>query len=132
MLNILFIYFNHYHNSKALGFIYFVGLKNTPLAIGLCGPMSSSGLTSPKQIRAQQSHTSKRHVATRKKSPSTPCHSTKLMQNVQNDQSQIAMCYKRGLIAIIHRLNKNLLSVTEMGIINNIQESTTPQHILIF
>ena len=27
MLNILFIYFNHYHDSKTLGFIYFVGLK---------------------------------------------------------------------------------------------------------
>ena len=27
MLNILFIYFNHYHDSKTFGFIYFVGLK---------------------------------------------------------------------------------------------------------
>ena len=27
MLSILFIYFNHYHDSKTLGFIYFVGLK---------------------------------------------------------------------------------------------------------
>ena len=27
MLNILFIYFNHYHDYKTLGFIYFVGLK---------------------------------------------------------------------------------------------------------
>ena len=27
MLNILFIYSNHYHDSKILGFIYFVGLK---------------------------------------------------------------------------------------------------------
>ena len=71
MLSILFIYFNHYHDSKTLGFIYFVGLKNTPVAIGLCGPMSSSELTSPKQIQAQQSHTSKRHVATRKKPPPT-------------------------------------------------------------
>ena len=59
MLSILFIYFHHYHNSKTLGFIYFVGLKNTPEAIGLCGLMSSFGLNSPKQIRAQQSHTSK-------------------------------------------------------------------------
>ena len=27
MLGILFIYFNHYHDSKTLDFIYFVGLK---------------------------------------------------------------------------------------------------------
>ena len=27
MLSILFIYFNYYHDSKTLGFIYFVGLK---------------------------------------------------------------------------------------------------------
>ena len=27
MLSVLFIYFNHYHDSKTLGFIYFVGLK---------------------------------------------------------------------------------------------------------
>ena len=27
MLSILFIYFNHYHNSKTLDFIYFVSLK---------------------------------------------------------------------------------------------------------
>ena len=27
MLSILFIYFNHYHDSNILGFIYFVGLK---------------------------------------------------------------------------------------------------------
>ena len=27
MLNISFIYFNHYHDSKTLGFIYFVDLK---------------------------------------------------------------------------------------------------------
>ena len=27
MLSILFIYFNYYHNSKTLGFIYFVSLK---------------------------------------------------------------------------------------------------------
>ena len=27
MPNILFIYFNHYHDSKTLSFIYFVGLK---------------------------------------------------------------------------------------------------------
>ena len=27
MLNVLFIYFNHYHDSKTLDFIYFVGLK---------------------------------------------------------------------------------------------------------
>ena len=27
MLSILFICFNHYHNSKTLGFFYFVGLK---------------------------------------------------------------------------------------------------------
>ena len=27
MLSILFIYFNHYHDFKTLGFIYFVGLK---------------------------------------------------------------------------------------------------------
>ena len=29
MLSILFIYFNHYHDPKTLGFIYFVGLKCT-------------------------------------------------------------------------------------------------------
>ena len=46
MLSILFIYFNYYHDSKTLSFIYFVGLKNTPVAIGLCGPMLSFGLTS--------------------------------------------------------------------------------------
>ena len=27
MMSILFIYFHHYHDSKTLGFIYFVGLK---------------------------------------------------------------------------------------------------------
>ena len=27
MLSILFIYFNHYHDSETLAFIYFVGLK---------------------------------------------------------------------------------------------------------
>ena len=46
MLSVLFIYFYHYYDSKTLGFIYFVGLKNTQVDIGLCGPMSSSGLTS--------------------------------------------------------------------------------------
>ena len=72
MLSILFIYFHYYHDSKTLGFIFFVGLKNTPEAIGLCGPMSSSGLNSPKQIRAYQSYTSsRRHVATHKKPPPT-------------------------------------------------------------
>ena len=35
MLSILFIYFNHYHDSKTLGFIYFCRLKNTSEAIGL-------------------------------------------------------------------------------------------------
>ena len=59
MLSIVFIYFNYYHDSKTLGFIYFVDLKNTPKVIGLCGPMLSSGLNSPKQIRAKQSHSSK-------------------------------------------------------------------------
>ena len=29
MLSILFIYFNHYRDSKTLGFIYFIGLKCT-------------------------------------------------------------------------------------------------------
>ena len=29
MLNILFLYFNHYRDFKTLGFIYFVGLKCT-------------------------------------------------------------------------------------------------------
>jgi len=52
MLSILFIYFHHYHDSKTLGFIYFVSLKKTPEAIGLYGPMLSSGLNSLKQIRA--------------------------------------------------------------------------------
>ena len=27
MISILFLYFNNYHDSKTLGFIYFVGLK---------------------------------------------------------------------------------------------------------
>ena len=72
MLSILFIYFNHYHDSKTLGFIYFCRLKNTPEVISLCGLMSSSKLSSLKQIRAQQSHTSNEiHVATRKKPPPT-------------------------------------------------------------
>ena len=72
MLSILFIYFNHYHDSKTLGFIYFCRFKNTPEAISLCGLMSSSKLSSLKQIQAQQSHTSNEiHVATRKKLPLT-------------------------------------------------------------
>ena len=72
MLSILFIYFNHYHDSKTLGFIYFCRLKNTPEAISLCGLMSSSRLSSLKQIQAQQSHTSNEiHVATCKKLPLT-------------------------------------------------------------
>ena len=33
------------------GLYLFCRLKNAPEAIGLCGPMSSSGLNSPKQIR---------------------------------------------------------------------------------
>ena len=45
----------------------FYRLKNTPEAIGLCDPMLSFGLNSPKQIRVQQSHSSNgRHVAKRK------------------------------------------------------------------
>ena len=52
MLSILFIYFNHYRDSKTLGFIYFIGLKctrshwfmqlNVEFRIGL--PKTNSGL----------------------------------------------------------------------------------------
>ena len=52
MLSILFIYFNHYHDSKTLRLIYFVGLKcteshwsmrpNVEFQIGL--PKTNSGL----------------------------------------------------------------------------------------
>ena len=52
------------------GLYLFCRLKNAPKAIGLCSPMSSSGLNSPKQIRVKQSHPSSgRHMATHKKGP---------------------------------------------------------------
>ena len=65
MLNIL--YFNHYHDSKTLGFIYFVGLKctgshwstwpNVKFRIGL--PKTNSGLAKSHLQRKTHGHAQK-------------------------------------------------------------------------
>ena len=75
MLSILFIYFNHYHDSKTLGFIYFVGLKYTGshwsmrpnVEFRLDFPKTNPGLAKPHL---------QRHVATHQKNALDSCQQT--------------------------------------------------------